>query len=305
MISVMHLATELTLSPIPARPLVGSQGTDGMQSSERYLTRPVEWPTPRTDARSVASAVVISVVVLVAALVSVGSALEGAGAAARYSLLFCLLMVLTMMFGMVFRGSTHRGQDIRTSSINGSAVTQIRYSALVFHLMTAMMATITALCGGGAIEIYLNTRGEGFPGASVIFGAIGLFSASYLAAVLAGRLQRGSLMLSSDGIRQRGWSFESYLPWESVAGSTAVHHGFPETLVIAYSNALWERRYTTRLFRTDRLPLSPLIEIDTRQFAVDPVLLHHLVSFYANDPATRAELGTDAAITRARARDYP
>ncbi|MET4613347.1 hypothetical protein ABIC28_004348 [Rhodococcus sp. PvR044] len=157
----------------------------------------------------------------------------------------------------------------------------------------------------GAIEIYLNTRGEGFPGASVIFGAIGLFSASYLAAVLAVRLQRGSLMLSSDGIWQRGWSFESYLPWESVAGATAVHHGFPETLVIAYSNAPWGHHYTTRLFRTDRLPLSPLIEVDTRQFAVDPVLLHHLVSYYANNSDTRAELGTDAAIACARARDYP
>jgi hypothetical protein len=276
-----------------------------MQSSERCLTRPVEWPTPRTDARFVASAIAISVAILAAALIAVGSALEGNGAAARYCLLFLLLMVLTVIFGVVFRGSTHRGQDIRTSSIDGAPVTQVRYSALVFQLMAALMATMAALCGGGAVEIFLNTRGEGFPGASIIFGAIGLFCGLYLVAVLTGRLQRGSLVLSPDGIRQRGWSFESYLPWASVAGATPVHHGFPETLVIAYSNTVWKRRYTTRFFRTDRLPLSPLIEVDTRQFAIDPVLLHHLVSYYANNPETRAELGTDAAISRARAHNYP
>ncbi|MFF0817576.1 hypothetical protein ACFYVR_20770 [Rhodococcus sp. NPDC003318] len=40
------------------------------------------------------------------------------------------------------------------------------------------------------------------------------------------------------------------------------------------------------------------------KFAVDPVLLHHLVRHYALNPDARAELGTDAATARARARDY-
>lgn len=48
-----------------------------------------------------------------------------------------------------------------------------------------------------------------------------------------------------------------------------------------------------------------MIEIDTRQFAVDPVLPHHLVSYCTNNPDARSELGADAAVTRARARYYP
>ncbi|MGW5075791.1 hypothetical protein [Rhodococcus sp. NPDC004095] len=48
-----------------------------------------------------------------------------------------------------------------------------------------------------------------------------------------------------------------------------------------------------------------VIEVDTRRFAVDPVLLHRLVSYCTNNPDARSELGADAAVTRARARYYP
>lgn len=47
-----------------------------------------------------------------------------------------------------------------------------------------------------------------------------------------------------------------------------------------------------------------MIELDCREFAVDDVLLLHFVSFYAHNPAMRAELGTDAARARFEARDF-
>ncbi|WP_175282018.1 hypothetical protein [Prescottella equi] len=52
------------------------------------------------------------------------------------------------------------------------------------------------------------------------------------------------------------------------------------------------------------LPPVPMIELDCREFAVDDVLLLHCVSFYAHNPAMRAELGTDAARARFEARDF-
>ncbi|MFD4181986.1 hypothetical protein, partial [Rhodococcus sp. NPDC058514] len=260
-----------------------------MRCSEETLERPSEWRAVRLGWRVIASLALGGTVALVTFLVGIGCVVEGWFTAAAFVYLFFLLMVLAMVFGVVIRRTRHRGGDIRTIAVDGVAVTQIRYSAMVFHLMTAMMAVLTALTGGGAIAIFLNTRGQGFPGASLIFGIFGLGCAGYLVAVMTGRLRRGSLMLSTEGIRQRGWSFESYFPWAAVAGAKAVHYQFPETLVIAYANARWERRYTTRFFRIDRLPPVPLIEVDTFQFAVDPVLLHTLVSYNAKTPDTRSE----------------
>ncbi|MFD1811799.1 hypothetical protein [Rhodococcus gannanensis] len=274
-----------------------------MRSSEERLARPLEWPAHARDPKFVTSVIGLSVIVVVSGFMTAGSALtEGFSAATRYTALFCVLMVLTVVFGFVHRRQSRGDVDVQTVSHGGSAVTRIRYSAQVLGLISALMVALALFCGGGAVEIYLNT--DGFPGASIIFGAIGAFCAAFLIALVAGRVQRGALLLSPEGIRQRGWSFESYLPWSSVAGVVAVHHGFPQTLVIGYSNAEWDRRYTTRLFRIDRLPNSPLIEIDTRQFACDPVLLHHLVAFYVDNPAARCELGTEVALARIRARDY-
>jgi hypothetical protein len=274
-----------------------------MRSSEQVLARPREWPAPGRDPRFAVSVVCLGFIILVSGIVTIGSAVtDGFGAVTRYSALFCLLMVLTVVFGFVHRRQWRGEVDVRTTSFRGVAVTQIRYSASVLALIAALMATLALFCGGGAVEIYLNT--DGFPGSSIIFGAIGAFGAAFLLALAVGRVQRGSLFLGEDGIRQRGWSFESYLPWSSVAGAVAVHHGFPQTLVIGYSNAQWESRYTTRIFGIDRLPKAPLIELDPRQFACDPVLLHHLVSYYVRNPAARSELGTDVALARIRARDY-
>ncbi|MCZ4558166.1 hypothetical protein O4215_21630 [Rhodococcus maanshanensis] len=276
-----------------------------MRCSDGTLERPSEWRDARLGGRLIASLVLGGTAALVTFLVGIGCVIEGWFTAAAFVYLFWLLLVLATVFGVVIRRPRHREGDIGTAAFGGVAVTEIRHSAMVFHLMTAMVAAMTALTGGGAVAIFLNTRGQGFPGASVIFGIFGLGCAGYLVAVMTGRLRRGSLMLSPDGIRQRGWSFESNLPWAAVAGAKAVHYQFPEILVIAYSNAIWKPRYTTRFFRIDRLPPVPMIEVDTFQFAIDPVLLHHLVSYYANNAETRAELGTDAAISRARARDYP
>ncbi|WP_241566098.1 hypothetical protein [Prescottella agglutinans] len=114
----------------------------------------------------------------------------------------------------------------------------------------------------------------------------------------------GAVLLTPDGIRHRGWSFESYLPWESVAGAKPAYNGYRMILLIGFANAHWTRRYTTPIWRIDKLPPVPMIELDCRKFAMDDVLLLHFVSFYANNPAMRAELGTDAARVRFESRAF-
>ena len=89
------------------------------------------------------------------------------------------------------------------------------------------------------------------------------------------------MTLSSHGISQRGWSVESRLDWSC-------------------ANADWNRRYTTRFWRIDRLPPVPMIPFDCRQFDVDPYGLYGYVRTYVDNPELRVELGTEAALARAR-----
>jgi hypothetical protein len=133
---------------------------------------------------------------------------------------------------------------------------------------------------------------------AVLFGAFGIVFASFVVTVAAGRVRRGGVTLSSEGITQRGRSFESRLDWSAIAGVKAATDGHPYILVIGYANADWNRRYTTRFWRIDRLPPVPMVVFDLRQFDVDPYILYAYVRTYVEHPELRAELGTEAALAR-------
>lgn len=47
-----------------------------------------------------------------------------------------------------------------------------------------------------------------------------------------------------------------------------------------------------------------MIELDCRKFAMDDVLLLHVIRFYADNPAMRGELGTAPAHDRFALRDF-
>ncbi|MGW9565180.1 hypothetical protein [Prescottella equi] len=182
--------------------------------------------------------------------------------------------------------------------------TEIRQSRGVWTVLVAMTACCAVLTAGAAVEIYLSTQTSGVPGATVVFGALGALFGSFLVLVVLRLVRCGAVLLTPDGIRHRGWSFESYLPWDSVAGVKAAYSDYRMVLLIGFANAKWTRRYTTPIWRIDKLPPVPMIELDCRKFAVDDVLLLHFVSFYAHNPAMRAELGTDAARARFEACDF-
>jgi hypothetical protein len=97
--------------------------------------------------------------------------------------------------------------------------------------------------------------------------------ASFVVLVVARRLRRGKVVFSQQGIHQRGWAFSSFLRWDSFAGVKAAYNGSPEVLVIAYSNVPWDKWQ---------------------------IVVYWLLKFYVDNPAARAELGTEAAILRAR-----
>ncbi|MGV9799099.1 hypothetical protein ACWDTP_13700 [Mycobacterium sp. NPDC003449] len=270
-----------------------------MQSSE-HRDVPEKWAETRGSIRFYLTVTTLIIFALFSTLFGIVVAQAGNLIALRYFLLFALMLVLIAAFPAVARcRRVGLPAAVRTVERDGISGTEIRYSTWQFTILVALMACFAIFCSMGAVEIYIH-QDEGFPGGSVLFGAFGVIFASFVAAVAFGRIHRGGVTLSTQGIVQRGWSFESRLDWSGVAGVTPAFNGYPAILVIGYRNIVWDRRYTTRFWRIDRLPPVPMIQFDCRQFNVDPYVLFNYVRAYIDNPELRAELGTDAALTRAR-----
>ncbi|AXY51477.1 hypothetical protein QM787_23380 [Rhodococcus ruber] len=276
-------------------------GTDEDESASARMIRPEEWPPPKVNTRVAAAIVLAGVVILVSLWRAWDAGHAGAWAVMRFFLILSGLMALTALFGYVFWRPRRGDPEIRLVEAWGRGATEIRASGPVFHLMGAMTTSAALLSLGAAVEIVLFA--PGVPWVSVLLAAFGLPCAAFVVEVLRGGIRRGALLLTPDGIRQRGWTIESYLPWVSVAGVHAVHHGFPEIWVLGTPAAAWARRRTSRLFRLDRLPPEPVIEIDSRKFDCDPVLLFRVLEFYASNPQARTELGSAAATERVHRHD--
>ncbi|MGV0742270.1 hypothetical protein [Mycolicibacterium sp. XJ870] len=245
----------------------------------------------------------LTTIAVVSVLFGIVVARAGNFTALRYCLLFALFMVLVIAYSVVVR---YRRVDlsaaVRTVERDGIPGTEIRYSAWHFTILVAVMGCGAIFCGMAAIEIFIH-QDEGFPGGAVLLGALGVVFASFGAAVIFGRIRRGGITLSSQGIVHRGWSFESRLDWPAIAGVMLAfvgYTGLPVILVGGQANANWVRRYTTRFWRIDRLPKVPMIQFECRRFDADPHILYDYVRAYVDNPELRSELGTEAALTRAR-----
>lgn len=272
----------------------------GMQFSERS-DLPDGWKTNPRDARYRVATIFLLALAGSSFLLGFVFSAAGTPAALKYCLLFALIITLTAGLGVAARVDRARlSSIIRTVDCNGVPKTKISYSFAQFYLLIGLMSSCSAFCIIAAAEIFMHRRGGSFPGASLAIGALGVFFASFVISAAFGRLRRGELTLSNQGIEQRGWSFESRLEWSSIAGITPGFNGYPVVLLIAYANAGWHRRSTTRIWRIDRLPPAPMIEVDCRKFDVDCLELYGYLRYYVDTPAAREELGTEAAIERAR-----
>lgn len=243
---------------------------------------------------------------LVLAVVSLLSgavfAAAGTPVAIPYCVLFASILVVTAALGRSLRigGRSGLAASVTTIVRKGAAGTRIAHSSTQFALLIALMSTCSAFCVLASIGIAVHARGTGgVPVMSVVAGIIGAFCATFVVSAALGRVRRGGLTLSVHGVEQRGWSFASHLGWSDIAGVTAAVHGHPAILVIGYANADWQRGYTTRLWRIDRLPPVPMINVDCRKFTVHRDALLDYLRHYVENPAAHGELGTDAAVARA------
>ncbi|WP_141868688.1 hypothetical protein [Arthrobacter sp. SLBN-53] len=240
------------------------------------------------------------------AVVAIGfgvlSGSAGNTTAMRYGLLFGLIMILVAALGATMR--TKNGdlsKDTHMVDIDGDrCCTEIRHSGAQFRLLVALMTCSAALFLSAMIDTVINGDQPASAITGTLFGAIGLYLVSFPLAAGFGRITRGGLLLSEHGVTQRGWSFENQLSWPDIAGMKPANNGHPIIMLIGYTNTSWQRRYTSRLWKIDRLPPVPMIEIDCRKFSVEPSALLSFLSAYVDTPDNRAELGTPATLDRAR-----
>lgn len=272
-----------------------SDGEPDSAPSDAAPQRPPEWPVGSWN-RRVAAAIAISVVVAAAALWRAVVGSGDSGAETRFFLILAALMGLTALFGYTYWRPRRGDPAVRFVQIGPTGATEVGARRSVFGLLVTMVGCGAALAVGAAVEVFVFS--SGFPWVSAVLALLGVPCVAFVLEVLLGRIRRGALLLGPDGIRQRGWTVESYLPWVSVAGVRAVYHGYPETWVLGTPAAAWAKRRTSRFFRLDRVPDDPMIEVDSRRFDIDPVLLHRVLEFYVGFPQMRAELGTARAAER-------
>ncbi|NKZ79439.1 hypothetical protein GTA28_21545 [Rhodococcus hoagii] len=274
-----------------------------MRSSDQ-LRHPAEWPLGGITLRERMSIGLLAAIGCVAVFVGIVGGVEGQPAALRYGLAFGGLVFLVAAFGVLKHVGGRTSVRSITMESSPQAATEVSQSRRLWAVLVAMTVCCAVVTVGPAVETYFNAPITGVPGASVIFGALGVLFVSFLVLVVLRLLRCGAVLLTPDGIQHRGWSFESYLPWDSVAGVKAAYSDHRMVLLIGFANAKWIRRYTTPIWRIDKLPPVPMIELDCRKFAMDDVLLLRFMSFYAHNPAMRTELGTVAARARFEARDF-
>lgn len=221
-----------------------------------------------------------------------------------------------VMFGLVLLGVLVLGVDGRlrtrkptvatlsnTLASDGKPALRLPYSAVQFAGYLFVMTIIGVGLLAWAVLAALDARTVSVGMALIAVGA--LIFLSHPALVVAGKFARGQILVTSDGIYQRGWTFESYLPWSSVTVIQPEVLEGPQMRVIANAHdPHWQRRQVTRLWRQDRVPEHPMIRIPAKDIATDPVLVYHLLGFYYLNPDRRAELGTPAAIERARRAEF-
>lgn len=275
--------------------------------SSSHSELPDEWTSTRKRSRDILAHAIVIAIAAVAVLFGMISGTAGDYLTLRYSLFFGLIMVLAVALGSAMR----RQSGVMSNATHtvdlgdGSRGTEIRYSKAQFALLVALMACSAGFFAFAAIETVLGRQEPGISVAGILFGVIGLALLSFPVLVAFGRISRGSLLLSEHGVAQRGWSFESRLNWADVAGIKPAYNGHPIIMLVAFANTNWDRRYTTRLWKVDRLPPVPMIEIDCRKFDVDPAALLSFLSTYVDTPDNRSELGTPEALARAQQSDLP
>lgn len=276
----------------------------GIRSSDS-LTCPEVWTT-RPLARYWVTLAGLSLIMILALIIAVYLLVSGQSAMAAIALLFAISFSGILVLGIDGRLRVRKADASSLSTRvdrDGRHALSIPYSAIQFSGYLVVMTGFAVMFLVGAIGGVLDPSIA--DGGAAVFALIGLFFVSFPVLVLSGSFARGHILVSPDGVYQRGWTYEAYLPWSSITTVQPERFDGPEVWAIANEHdQQWQSRQITRLWRQDRVPAHPMIRISGKDIGTDLVLVYYLLGFYLLHPQNRAELGTDAALDRARRAAY-
>ncbi|MGH3950061.1 MAG: hypothetical protein ACRDSE_13200 [Pseudonocardiaceae bacterium] len=189
---------------------------------------------------------------------------------------------------------------------SGSSALKIPYSTRTLIGGAVLLGSIALLFSVAMIQ----ARSSDDPGrqdGAYVWGALAVVF--WILLFIAIKYGRGFVLLDAQGILHHGGSFRSYLPWSGVEAIQPVQTDGPDILITALDHTPWVRERLTRLWKADKPPAipsdnglgsKPAIHLRGVYFDVDPALVLAILVFYGKHPDARHELGTDAALQRAR-----
>lgn len=224
--------------------------------------------------------------------------------ALKYCVVFAAVCAATALGGYATRFDRRRSgarniEHVRTHA--GVGALKIPYSSMVFGSYALTMGLIAVGFTFGVVDSARNDAVGGI----VICAALGLTFASLPLAMLTGRFARGYLLITPEGVLQRGWTFSSYLPWDAIIDVAPRYRQGPYISVLAATNASWQGQQIHKLWKQDRLPTRPEIVVPAKFLGADPAIAYAILQHYNANPATRSELSDSATIDRLHTGAFP
>ena len=216
---------------------------------------------------------------------------------ASYVLGMCLVLVLNRL---VLRFATS-GPVPMVTALDGERATLLKRGAKLFATQMAVVIG-TALALG--VLAWLGFR-TGSVVVALLLAAGAAWSGSVVVPIVLRRYTPGGVWLTPNGFTDRHRGIEVTLAWDDVASAEfgvrdrMAVMGAPDLPVLVGTRR--KRPYTVRylagIWKNPRRPMSKAVFLETRELAVNPGTLAHVVVHYARNRDERHELGTEESFT--------
>ncbi len=190
-------------------------------------------------------------------------------------------------------------EPITEDQIDGHRGLKIPYSRRIHLLITTLMTAFALL--------FVMAGVDSAGGGAYFWGALAVLFGSFPLLLLRGKYAVGYVLVTSEGVLQRGWTFRSFLPWSGIDMIHPMQTDGPDVLITASDDTPWEPVQLTRLWRADKpaqVPSDdgrgrkPAIHIPGKYLAADPAAVLAVLVYYGKHPEARTELASGAALRR-------
>lgn len=234
-----------------------------------------------------------------------------ANVVAKYVAMFGSTMLMVVALG-VYTDVGPLGQrgSVELRSFEGRDVTIVPGSTGYFVVYQLIWFGFATLFLTAAVETAHAAWRTHWP-LALLFACLGLASGSAPVLALAGRLRRGRIVLTAEDIVHEGWSSRTRVAWDGVTRVYAAFDQHPLIVIAGSDGQRWSHEVSTpriplgrdrrAIWMLDRPARSGSLCVECPRLAIDCHRLYRYLTYYADNPGARRELGTPLSIDRWRA----